>query len=124
MVERFLDARRELQRVVALRLDRRRRNAQDVLLLGADVEILTDAEHELAHDLPEAVEHLLGLFLVEPLRLQARGAEESVERRRRRGGRRGRRRDGRRGRRRLGFRRTLRDSRGGAALSGVPRAAR
>src|SRR6185503_8054795 len=88
MIERFLDARRELQRVVVLRLDRRRRYAQDVLLLGADVEILADPEHELAHDLPQALEHLLGLLLVEPLRLQACGAEECVERRRRRGRRR------------------------------------
>ena len=67
VVQRFLDARRELERVVVLRLDRRRRHAHHVLLLGAQVQVLGDAEHDLAHQLPEPVQYLLGLLLVEPL---------------------------------------------------------
>jgi hypothetical protein len=78
--QRFFDARRELERIVVLRLDRRRRHAHHVLLLRAQVQVLADAEHDLAHDLAQAVQHLLGLLVVEALRLQAGTAEERVER--------------------------------------------
>ena len=67
--------RRELQRIVVLGLDRRRRHAHDVLLLGAQMQILADAEHDLAHDLPQAVQHLLGFLFVEALCRQSGHAD-------------------------------------------------
>ncbi len=77
--QRFFHARRELQRVIALRLDRGRRYPEGIFLVRAQVQVLAHAEDHLAHDLAETVQRLLGLFVVELVRRQAGAAEERVE---------------------------------------------